>query len=109
MFRKQLYRAYPSDLTDVQWEVLEPLIPPLSPEAVYWLHERREIESAHPVRVEERLPVEIASPRFACLGHRLLLLPQMATPRGLGSCLGDPTHADACQRRPKCPAQCRRH
>jgi transposase len=43
MFRQRLYRAYPSDLTDAQWELLEPLIPPLSPDAVYWLHERREI------------------------------------------------------------------
>jgi putative transposase len=43
MYSKRLYRAYPSDLTDAQWEILEPLIPPLSPDAVYWLHERREI------------------------------------------------------------------
>ncbi len=43
MFSQRLHRAYPSDLTDAQWEILEPLIPPLSPDAVYWLHERREI------------------------------------------------------------------
>jgi len=43
MFRQRLYRAYPSDLTDAQWELLKPLIPPLSPDAVSWRHERREI------------------------------------------------------------------
>ncbi len=36
-------QAYPSDLTDAQWELLEPLIPPLKPDAAYHKHERREI------------------------------------------------------------------
>ena len=35
--------AYPSDLTDEQWEWLEPLVPAISPQAVYHVHERREI------------------------------------------------------------------
>jgi len=39
-------QAYPSDLTDEQWEVLEPLVPALSPEAAYHEHERREIVNA---------------------------------------------------------------
>lgn len=38
--------AYPSDLTDAQWEVREPLVPALSPEAAYHVHERREIVNA---------------------------------------------------------------
>ena len=38
--------AYPSDLTDAQWAVLEPLIPAISPEAAYQIHERREIVNA---------------------------------------------------------------
>lgn len=46
MFSRALQRGYPSDLTDVQWEILEPLIPPLSPEAVYYKHERRTIVNA---------------------------------------------------------------
>jgi transposase len=46
MFSSALQRAYPSTLTDKQWEVLEPLIPPLSPEAVYHKHERRAIVNA---------------------------------------------------------------
>jgi putative transposase len=36
-------KAYPSDLTDAEWEMLEPLIPALSPEAVHLKHTRREI------------------------------------------------------------------
>ena len=27
-------RAYPTDLTDAQWAILEPLVPPRSPAAV---------------------------------------------------------------------------
>jgi putative transposase len=46
MFSSALQRAYPSDLTDAQWEILEPLIPPLSPEAVYHKHERRTLVNA---------------------------------------------------------------
>jgi hypothetical protein len=36
-------KAYPSDLTDAEWEILEPLIPAISAEAVNVTHERREI------------------------------------------------------------------
>jgi len=43
MFSTRLQRAYPSDLTDAQWELLVPLIAPLSSEASYYFHERREI------------------------------------------------------------------
>ena len=43
MYSRPLQRAYPSDLTDAQWALLEPLIPALSPNASYHLHERREI------------------------------------------------------------------
>jgi putative transposase len=54
-------KAYPSDLTDAEWEVLEPLIPAISPDAVRVEHSRREIESADPLRLTERLSVEIAA------------------------------------------------
>jgi putative transposase len=36
-------KAYPSDLTDAEWEILEPLIPAISPEAVTVKYTRREI------------------------------------------------------------------
>lgn len=38
--------AYPSDLSDEQWAMLEPLVPALSPEAASHVHERREIVNA---------------------------------------------------------------
>ena len=46
MFKTRLYRAYPSHLTDEQWNVLEPLIPPIKPDAAFSLHERRTIVDA---------------------------------------------------------------
>ncbi len=46
MYSTRLKRAYPSDLTDTQWEILRPLIPPLKPDAAYHVHERREIVNA---------------------------------------------------------------
>jgi putative transposase len=36
-------KAYPSDLTDAEWEILEPLIPAISEEAVHVKYTRREI------------------------------------------------------------------
>jgi transposase len=38
--------AYPSDLTDAQWKVVQPLIPAIAPDAAYQVHERREIVNA---------------------------------------------------------------
>jgi len=39
-------RAYPSDLTDIQWAILEPLIPPPAQEAPNLTYTRREIVNA---------------------------------------------------------------
>src|SRR5260370_31228270 len=36
-------KAYPSDLTDAQWEVLEPLIPAVAEDATNVAYSRREI------------------------------------------------------------------
>ena len=36
-------KAYPSDLTDAEWEILEPLIPAISEEAINVKYTRREI------------------------------------------------------------------
>jgi transposase len=38
--------AYPSDLTDEQWVLLEPLIPAIAADVAYWVHTRREIVNA---------------------------------------------------------------
>jgi putative transposase len=39
-------KAYPSDLTDAQWEIMEPLIPALCPDAAHVKYTRREIVNA---------------------------------------------------------------
>jgi len=36
-------KAYPSDLTDGQWEILEPLVPAIAEDAANVMYERREI------------------------------------------------------------------
>src|ERR1700753_1284419 len=38
--------AYPSDLTDEQWVLLEPLIPAIAADVAYWVHTRREMVNA---------------------------------------------------------------
>jgi transposase len=39
-------QAYPSDLTDAQWAILEPLVPLAAPDAPHLMYERREIVNA---------------------------------------------------------------
>lgn len=39
-------KAYPSDVTDAQWEILEPTIPPIPEDAPQALSDRREIVNA---------------------------------------------------------------
>lgn len=39
-------QAYPSDLSDEQWDLLAPLVPGISPQASYYVHARREIVNA---------------------------------------------------------------
>jgi putative transposase len=39
-------KAYPSDLSDAQWEILEPLLPPPDPEGRPLVSARREIVNA---------------------------------------------------------------
>lgn len=46
MYKTRLYRDYSSNLTDEQWKILEPLIPAISPNAAFYLHERRAIVDA---------------------------------------------------------------
>jgi hypothetical protein len=38
--------AYPSDLTEEQWKLLEPLVPVISAQAAYHVHARRELVNA---------------------------------------------------------------
>jgi transposase len=53
--------AYPSDLTDAEWEVLEPLRRALCPDAAHVKYTRREIVNAIDRCPAEWVPVETAS------------------------------------------------
>ncbi|QBD82619.1 hypothetical protein EPA93_44305 [Ktedonosporobacter rubrisoli] len=46
MSRTCPYLNDPSNLTDEQWAILEPLIPPLKPEATFYVQERLTIADA---------------------------------------------------------------
>ena len=46
MYSTRLQRAYPSDLTDAQWDLLASLIPPVKLDAAYHLHARRDLVNA---------------------------------------------------------------
>ena len=77
-------KVYPLDLTERQWELLEPLIPAIGDGAASArLYAARNGEW-HPLRLAKRLPVEIGAPRFASLGHAVLVLSHLAKRRGLG-------------------------
>jgi len=39
-------RRYPTDLSDAEWELVEPLVPPVKPGGRPALHQRREIVNA---------------------------------------------------------------
>jgi transposase len=55
-------RAYPSDVTDAEWAILEPLIPPAKPGGRPEEIERREIESAHFVCATQWVSLASAPP-----------------------------------------------
>jgi putative transposase len=60
--------AYPSDLTDEQWEVLEPLVPVISPDAAYVVHSRREIVNAILYVLRSGCPWRMLPHEFAAWG-----------------------------------------
>jgi putative transposase len=55
-------RVYPSDVTDAEWAILEPLIPPVKPGGRPEEIERREIESAHFVCAAQWVSLAHAAP-----------------------------------------------
>jgi hypothetical protein len=53
--------AYPSDLTDEQWALLEPLIPAIAEDVAYWVpHPARDCQR-HPLRLAKRMPMAHAA------------------------------------------------
>ncbi len=101
-------KAYPSDLTDAEWELLELVTPRGIPKC----HDRDDSATRnrerHPLRVAEWLSVENATQRFTRLGHGLLLLSYMAQRGCLGSGLAGPAQTDAAKARPRRRAKCSR-
>jgi transposase len=52
-------RRYPTDLSDAEWELVEPLIPPVKPGGRPAVHERREIAGALAYWLRERERVRL--------------------------------------------------
>ena len=70
---------YPSDLTDAEWRLLEPLLPPPQPGGRPIKYPRREIVNAilYTLRIylTHRRRLASAAPRLPAVSHRLSLLP----------------------------------
>src|ERR1700694_3463340 len=62
------------------------------------LHPARNCQR-HPLRFAQRLPMEIGAPRFASLGHAVLVLSHLAQRWGLGGDLACPTQPAAAEAR----------
>ena len=78
-------KAYPSDLSEAQWEKLAPLLPQPGPEDRPLEHSRREIINAIFDVLRYFLRVEAASPRFASVADGLLVSATLAEGRHLGA------------------------
>src|SRR5436305_7330004 len=91
-------RAYSSDVTDQQWDLLGPLIPLPSLEGRLATVERREIVNAILYVLRSGCPWRLLPHEFPAWGDRLLLLPSLATRRRLGADPEDPAHAGAPER-----------
>ena len=93
-------QAYSSDLTDKQWELLDPLIPQPSLEGRPPIYERREIVNAILYVLRSGCPWRLLPHDLPTWGHHLLVLSTLARRRRLGSGLTRPTHGGAQKARP---------
>jgi|SRR5689334_6663825 Putative transposase of IS4/5 family (DUF4096) len=75
--------AYPSDLTDAQGALIEPLIPPAEPGGRYRAVDMHEVFNGILYLLEFGLQLAHVAPRLAPLGHGALLLPPLPTRRHL--------------------------
>ena len=71
-------RDYPSDLTDQEWAILEPLIPPAKPGGRPRTTNLREVMNALFYLDRIRSPMASLAARLSALVHRLELLPHLA-------------------------------
>jgi transposase len=84
-------RAYPSDLTNGQWAVIEPIIPDAAPGGRPRCAPQRDIVEAIAVSAARRLFMEAAAARFPPVADGLPLPAPLGARRGVGE--GSP-HAD---------------
>jgi transposase len=77
-------RAYPSDLTNGQWAVIEPMIPEAAPGGRPRRAAKREIVEAIAVSAARRLFMEAAAARFPPVADGLPLPAPLGARRGLG-------------------------
>ena len=66
--------SYKSDLTDAQWDLIAPLIPPAKPGGRPRKTDMRQVVNTMPLPGARRLPVGSAAARPAAQEHRLGLL-----------------------------------
>ena len=88
-------KAYPSDLTDAEWEILEPLIPAISEEAAHGNYTRREIVNAILYVLRSGCPWRLLPNDLPSFRPALRLLSAVAKARHLGSGPRSPAQTDA--------------
>src|SRR5918992_6345221 len=76
-------RNYPTDLTDAEWECIEPFIPAPKCRGRQRIHSPREILNAVFLHLEKWMSLAVASPRVPTLEDRLPLLPRVEDQRHL--------------------------
>ncbi len=76
-------KAYKSDLTDLQWQLLEPLIPAGKPLGRHRSVDMRSRSQWYFLRPQDWMFLGDASPRLTTLLHSLLLLSALAKKRRL--------------------------
>lgn len=92
-------QIYPSDLTDAEWELLAPLIPPAKPGGRPRSVDLRRIREWRLLCPAQRLRLALSAARVRSLADRLLLLSSVAPRWDLGAHPRAPTRtrAPACR------------
>ena len=67
-------RRYSTDLSDEEWEILQPLLPEAAPGGRPRVHQTRELAGRNLLRGEGRMRLALAPPRFPSLADCLPLL-----------------------------------
>ena len=99
MFRTRLYHDSPSHLTETQWEILQPLIPPTKLDASFSLHERQTIVDAILSVLHSGCPWRSLPHDVPAWQTVLPLFPHLEARRRLGPRAHRPAHAGLSQAR----------